>query len=121
MQKVDLYSVQGAEIKREKSGGLIVGFSSQSISDGQLIELNSLKENFFLGFYSCIFYDCDLSTLTSERVEGVGVFHSAFGDKELKILSHLSGIRSIKLVDTSVTAKCISEIMQANGKIKISA
>lgn len=119
MQKVNLYKVQGAEIKREKSGGLIVGFFSQSILDSQLIELNSIKENFFLGFYCCSFYDCDLSNLKSERVESIGIFHSAFGDKELKILNHLSNVNLIKLVDTSVTAKCISEIRQTNGKIKI--
>ena len=120
MQKVNLYKVHGAEMKREKAGGLIVGFSSQNILDSQLIELNSIKENFFLGFFSCSFYDCDLNSLKSERVEGSGIFHSAFGDKELKILSHLSNINLIKLVDTSVTAECISEIKQANEKIKIS-
>jgi hypothetical protein len=120
MQKVNLYKVHGAEIKREKSGGLIVGFSSQSILDSQLVELSSIKENFFLGFYCCSFYDCDLSSLKSDRVESIGIFHSAFGDKELRVLSHLSNINLIKLVDTSVTSKCISEIRQANGKIKIS-
>lgn len=120
MQKVNLYKVHGAEIKREKSGGLIVAFSSQSILDSQLIGLSSIKENFFLGFYCCKFHDCDLSNLKSERIEGIGVFHSAFGDKELKILSHLSNVNLIKLVDTSVTYECISEIRRANGKIKIS-
>lgn len=120
MQKVNLYKVHGAEIKREKSGLLIVGFSSQSILDSQLIELNSIKENFFLGFYCCSFYDCDLGNLKSERVESIGIFHSTFGDEELKILSRLSNIYLIKLVDTNVTAECIFEIKQANGKIKIS-
>ena len=120
MQKVNLYKVHGAEIKREKSGLLIVGFSSQSILDSQLIELNSIKENFFLGFYCCSFYDCDLGNLKSERVESIGIFHSTFGDEELKILSRLSNIYLIKLVDTNVTAECIFKIKQANGKIKIS-
>lgn len=120
MKEVNLYQIEKAEIKREKNGCLIVGFSSQRICNDQLIALNSVSESFFLGFYSCDFSVCDLREISSTNIKNIGVFHSSFGDDEIKILSDLDSLESIKLHDTNVTSRCIFELRQVNNKLLIS-
>lgn len=120
MQRVDSYHIDGAEIKREKNGYLIIGFSSQKITDSQIVALEGINEDFFLAFYNCAFSEKTIDFLANSKARSVGIFHSSFGDHELKQLSQSESLESLKLYDTKVTAECIFEIRLINRKLKIS-
>lgn len=119
MQNVGQYRIKGAEIKREKNGGLIVGFSSQVIVDEQLMGLRNIKEKYFLAFYSCDFSKCNLNILVQLGVSEMGIFHSSFGDADLVALSQSKALELVKLHDTLVTQACIDEIKKQRPSLRI--
>jgi hypothetical protein len=117
MQEVDMYQIDNAEIKREKYGLLIIGFYSQKITDNQLTSLLDIKEEYFLAFYSCDFSLCELEILVRTGTKKIGIFHSLFGDNELKVLSCSPTLELITLHDTKVTDSCIAEVSKKNPNL----
>lgn len=113
------YHIKGAEIKREKKGRLIVGFSSQVIADQQLIALKNIKEKFFLAFYGCDLSRSSLEILVQLGVSELGVFHSLFSDADLVVLSQSQALELVKIHDTLVTQACIEEIQKQRPKLRI--
>lgn len=121
MQEVIRYKIKGAEIKLEHNGGLIVGFSSQTVVDEQLIALREIKENYFLAFYNCDLSKCNLKLLVHTGITQVGIFHASFGNTDLIKLCESENLYLIKLHDTLVTQNCINEIKAKNTRLKISS
>jgi len=119
MQEVRQYHIKGAEIKREKSGHLIVGFSSQVMADEQLIALKDIEEKFFLAFYGCDLSRRNLEILVQLGVLELGVFHSSFSDADLTVLSQSNTLEHVKLHDTLVTQACIDEIKKQRPQLRI--
>jgi|GEM_PF-2213328 len=119
MEDVIRYKIKGAEIKFERNGGLIVGFSSQTIADEQLIALRDIKEKYFLAFHCCDFSRCNLEILVQLEIAHIGIFHGSFGNAELIELSQSENLELIKLHDTFVSQSCISEIKIKKPNLEI--
>ncbi len=119
MLEISQYRIKGAEIKLERDGHLIVGFSSQVIVNEQLISLREIKENFFLAFYNCDLSKCDLKLLFQTFITHVGIFHASFGDADLIKLCESNNLLLVKLHDTLVTQTCINEIKEKKPHLQI--
>lgn len=119
MQEVLQYKIKGAEIKREKNGYLIVGFSSQLITNEQLMALQSINEKFFLAFYGCALSRSNLEILVLLGVSEVGIFHSSFCDADLVFISQSKALGLVKLHDTLVTQACIDEVRNQKPQLRI--
>ncbi len=119
MLEVIEYKIKGAEIKLERNGNLIVGFSSQTIVDEQLIALREIKKNYFLAFYNCDLSKCNLKLLIQPGITQIGIFHALFSNADLRELCESENLHLIKLHDTRVTQSCINEIMEKTPRLKI--
>lgn len=119
MQEVKRYQIRGAEIKREKNGHLIIGFSSRIVADEQLEGLKNMGEKFFLAFYGCNLSKSNLETLVQIGVSELGIFHSSFADADLVLLSQSQSLEHLKLHDTAVTQACINEIQKQRPQLRI--
>lgn len=119
MQKVDQHQIEGAEIKREDGGTLIVGFSSQKIRNEQLASLKAVKEDYFLAFYGCDFSKCNLALLAQIDVKQIGVFYSKFDDKDLNKIANSRSLELLKLHDTKVTPDFIKNMQELHPHLKI--
>lgn len=119
MEDVIRYEIKGAEIKRERNGGLIIGFSYQTIFDEQLLALKDVEEKYFLAFYCCNLSRCNLEILVQLTITQIGIFHASFSNTELIILSQSETLELIKLHDTIVSPSCISEINLKKPHLKI--
>lgn len=119
MLEVQQYQIKGAEIKREKNGHLIVGFSSRSVADEQLKELQKIEQKFFLAFYGCALSRSNLEILVRLGVSEVGIFHSTFCDADLVFISQSKALGLVKLHDTLVTQACIDEVRKQRPQLYI--
>ncbi|PUA30182.1 MAG: hypothetical protein B0W54_06620 [Cellvibrio sp. 79] len=112
--------LHGAEIKNEKkTGTLIVGFSSQKLTNAQLRLLKKLDGEFLLAFYGCDFTECDLSILEDSEISNVAVIYSRFTDKEMNDFVKVRKLKKMKIFDTQVTKGALNDILHVNPNLDV--
>lgn len=121
MEKIDKFDIAGAEIKlEEKSNTLIVGFSSQEITNSQLFQVLAANEDFFLTFYGCDPTNSDLSIITNSKISKIAIIYSKLTNKQLEIIVKMKNINKIKLFDTQISKNEIEAIKKNNPEIDFS-
>jgi len=119
---MSIYSVlekNGAEVKRDKKNRLMIGFTSQKIRNEQLDLICDITDECLLAFYGCDFYGCDLAILSNSIIKNVAVIYSEFDDQSLNSLISCENINWIKLHDTKVTKKYVSDVLGGDRDIEI--
>lgn len=108
----------GAEVKTDKKNQLVVGFTSQIISNNQLFLMNKIEEDCVLAFYGCDFSCCDLALIIGSKIEKIAIFYSKFSDRDLLKLSASENLKFLKLFDTQVTDETLKQVRRDNGGIE---
>ncbi|MGK0173917.1 MAG: hypothetical protein ACI9AT_000279 [Ulvibacter sp.] len=119
MSSFEALQAIGAEIKRDKNNQLIIGFTSQSISDEQLSLLTNLDANCLLAFYSCDFSNCNLSILKRSNHKKIAIIYSQFTDTHLRDICEIKSLRWLKLFDTKVSSEAVEAALIAQDDLEI--
>lgn len=109
----------GAEVKHDKNGQLIIRFSSQQLSDSQLLLLRELTEKCLVAFYGCDFSNCDLNILKDSTLMQIAIIYSNFTDENLREIVQNKSLRLLKLFDTKVSEGLVKQISSEMGELKI--
>jgi hypothetical protein len=119
MSKFEALKTIGAEIKRDKTGQLIIGFTSQKMSNEQLDLLKNVSDDCLLAFYSCDFSRCDLSLLKKSNFKRIALIYCQFEDKNLYDICEIPSLGWLKLFDTQVTNEAVEKILLTKTNLKI--
>ncbi len=119
MSNIENIEIAGAEIKRDKNNQIVIGFSSQSISDEQLSALNTLNEDCLLAFYSCNFSNCNLEILKNSNFSRITLIYCQFGNNNFYQICELPKLTWLKLFDTQVTSEAVEKIQEIKSNLRI--
>jgi hypothetical protein len=114
MSKFEALKTIGAEIKRDKTGQLIIGFTSQKMSNEQLDLLKNVSDDCLMAFYRC-----DLSLLKKSNFKRIALIYCQFEDKNLYDICEIPSLGWLKLFDTPVTNEAVEKILFTKTNLKI--
>ncbi|WP_347331537.1 hypothetical protein [Marinimicrobium locisalis] len=109
----------GAEVKRDKNNQLIIGFTSQKITNEQLNLLSGVNEDCLLAFYSCDFSSCDLCLLKTSSFRKIAVIYCRFDNDQLCDICEIPSLNWLKIFDTKVTNEAVEKILMKKNNLQI--
>ena len=109
----------GSEIKTDKNNQLIIGFTSQTISNEQLNLLVEIDDDSLFAFYSCDFSKCNLKLLENSKCEKIAIIYCQFYDRDLYSLCKIKSLNWLKLFDTKVNSHAVEKVLSEKSNLII--
>ena len=119
MSRYEALKALGAEIKTDKNNQLIIGFTSQSISNEQLNLLVDVDDDSLFAFYSCDFSKCNLELLERSKCKKIAIIYCQFNDRDLYSLCKIKSLNWLKLFDTKVSSHAVDKVLSKESKLII--